>query len=162
MRYRLAVPFAFFRSFPTMTAQRMSRVLLRSVLFIGLFIAWSGCDSGGGTDSSDSEGPPAAPRGLAVTAQGQSAVLQWNAPTGTPAADRYNVYRAVDTAPDVTGTPINGDTPVTTTEYTDDTTEPGLLYLYRVTAVSARGEESSPTSAVEIRVFPPPPDRPNP
>lgn len=148
------------------TAQQMPRVVLRRVmlrvvLVLSLGFVYAGCDSGGTDTSSEPEGPPAAPTALDAVASNQAVVLQWEAPSGTPVADGYNVYRAEDTPSNTTGAPLNGSTPVEATGYTDDTIDAGTLYVYRVTAVSEGGEESSPTTAVEIRVFPAPPNRPS-
>jgi hypothetical protein len=88
--------------------------------------------------------------------------LTWNAPTGTPAAATYNVYRGISTGstytpcptPPATATPIV--TGLTSTTYIDATVVAGTAYGYAVTGVSAGGEEGSCSTAVQVPVSPPP------
>jgi fibronectin type 3 domain-containing protein len=58
--------------------------------------------------------------------------LTWNA--DTPAVFGYNVYRAQSQYGPYT---ILNSTPVTTTQYTDVTVQPGQTYIYWVTAVES-------------------------
>jgi hypothetical protein len=83
---------------------------------------------------------PAAPTGLAGTANADgTTTLTWTAPTGTPAAEFYRIYRdgqnyaqRVDTAG------MDGTTPIQWT----DTDTGGTTHVYRVTAASSVLAES--------------------
>ncbi|WP_322513253.1 alpha-amylase family glycosyl hydrolase [Chloroflexus sp.] len=92
--------------------------------------------------------PPAAPRNLRVTNEGDGAVsLSWQRPSGGPQA--YNVYRS----------PVSGGgwvkvnaTPVTGLSFTDTTVRNGRTYYYVVRALDAVGNEG-PASA-EVSALP--------
>jgi Tfp pilus assembly protein PilV len=83
---------------------------------------------------------PAAPTGIAGTANADgTTTITWTAPTGTPAAEFYRIYRdgqnyiqRVDTAGD------NGTVPIQWV----DTNTGGTTHVYRVTAVSSALAES--------------------
>lgn len=108
-----------------------------------------GCDGGGASDA------PAAPTGVQATSQEGAVALRWEEAAG---AEGYNVYRDTNSTSGVSGTPVNGETPIEQAAYTDDAVENGTRYYYRVTAVG--GGESEPSSEVSARPFPSPPDRP--
>jgi len=74
-----------------------------------------------------------------LLAQGASAVLAWDAPTGTITG--YNLYRS--TTSGVFTTKLNA-TPITALTYTDATVVAGTTYFYVVRAVNGTGE--SPNS----------------
>lgn len=118
-----------------------------------LLLVGAGCDSGG-----DATEPPSVPVGLEVAQQDADAALSWRASTR---AESYNVYRASgDATPDGSGTPANGDTPISGTSFTDTSVQAGTIYSYRVTAIGEGGEESNPSAIVRLRVFAEPPSRP--
>jgi hypothetical protein len=96
--------------------------------------------------------PPAAPTGLAATADNNQVNLTWNASSG---AASYNVKRAT-----VSGGPYTTiATGVTATSFTDNTAVNGTTYFYVVTAVNAAGESSNSNQA---SATPQPPAPPNP
>jgi fibronectin type 3 domain-containing protein len=80
--------------------------------------------------------------------------LSWD---GSSNASGYNVYRDTSPFSTVDGTPVNGDSPVEPTGFTDDSVDNGTRYYYRVTAVGDGGE-SDPSPEEQVRPFPPPPD----
>jgi Tfp pilus assembly protein PilV len=100
-----------------------------------------GGGGGGGTIAR-----PAAPTGLTATANGDNTTtLTWNAPSGTPAAEFYRIYRdgqnyteRLDTA---------GDTGSGTIQFIDPSTG-GTTHTYRVTAVSNALAESDPAGPI--------------
>jgi Tfp pilus assembly protein PilV len=89
---------------------------------------------------------PAAPTGLTAVANGDgTTTLTWNAPSGTPAAEFYRVYRdgqnyteRVDTA---------GATGTAAISWTDSSTG-NTTHNYRVTAVSNALAESDPAGPI--------------
>lgn len=92
------------------------------------------------------EAPLAAPSGLkvALTADGDIS-LRWS-PSTQPNLGGYNIYRRVVSQYAVGQ--LN-EAVVTATNFTDTNVNLGIVYEYRVTAVSVRGSESAYTS-VEI------------
>lgn len=87
-----------------------------------------------------------------------SVALSWTAPTGTPAAVSYNVYRATGAcAAGITFAKIN-TAAVTATTYTDSSAAltPNLTVCYQVTAVSSSGVESVPSNQVAATIPGPP------
>jgi hypothetical protein len=97
--------------------------------------------------------PPATPAGLAAvpsTLNGKPAIdLSWQPGTDTDLAG-YNVYRrtasgsraALDNFERLNTAPILGPA------FSDSTVAPGSSYIYRVTAVTAAGNESQPSAEV--------------
>jgi len=84
--------------------------------------------------------PPKAPSGLMVVfAEGRINLL-WDANFESDFAG-YNVYRSED---GISFTKIN-DVPLKSPTYRDEKTEPGKKYSYRVTALDAIGNESTPS-----------------
>jgi fibronectin type 3 domain-containing protein len=99
----------------------------------------------------------------ALAAQGGNAQvsLSWAAPpaTGGPAATGYNVYEG--TAPGhEAGTPINGPTPVTGTNYVATDLSNGTKYYFEVTALNSAGE-GSPSGEASATPTAGPPGAPN-
>jgi Tfp pilus assembly protein PilV len=96
--------------------------------------------SGGGGGGSGTIARPTPPTGLTGTANADgTTTLSWTAPTGTPAAEFYRIYRdgqnyteRIDTSGD------NGTTPIQWV----DTKTGGTTHVYRVTAVSSALAES--------------------
>jgi len=122
------------------------------VLVAGLAVAPMGCSGGGGSSTP----PPSPPAGVEASSQDGAVALTWE---GAADATGYNVYRTTASASGVSGSPVNGGTPVGQTTYTDETAENGTRYYYRVTAVG-EGGESDASSEVSARPFSTPPDRP--
>jgi hypothetical protein len=84
---------------------------------------------------------------ISPRAAAQSVTLAWDADL-TQTVAGYNVYRS--DSPDVLIThPLNGDTPVTDTSFTDTTVETHRYYYYAVTAVSPNGGETSLSNVVQ-------------
>lgn len=91
-----------------------------------------------------------------ATAPG-SVSLSWGAVTDNPnpggsGVAGYNIYRCSGSGctPDITGTPVNGATLVTTTTYADNTVSASTNYSYVVTAVDNVGNESAPSSVATV------------
>jgi fibronectin type 3 domain-containing protein len=119
-----------------------------------LVLAWSACSSGGSNSSLE---PPSGIE--AVSGDGQI-TLSWTA-QGASDVNGYNVYRLATSFEDVSeATSINGASPVGGPSLTDSDVANGTKYFYRLTAVSANGNESGPSEEVEATPFPGPPDRP--
>ena len=107
------------------------------------------------------------PRVLEAQSRDESAYLTWEAPEGPPSSfqGRYNVYRSTSEFEDPSeATPVDGG--IGETSFTDTGLENGQTYYYRVTANYKAEEEpatffeSAPTSQVEVKPLPEPPDRP--
>ena len=90
--------------------------------------------------------PPTAPTGLAADPGDGMVGLTWGASPDTDVAG-YNVYRSTATPVALTS-PLNGDTLVTTTTFTDTTGVNGTVYHYAVTAVDESNNESNPSAEV--------------
>lgn len=85
-------------------------------------------------------------------------VLTWTAPTGTPAAVSYNVYRATGAcASGLTFAKLN-TTAITTTTFTDSSAAltPNATFCYQATAVGANGVESLPSNQAAATIPGPP------
>jgi hypothetical protein len=94
---------------------------------------------------------------LPVFAQ-HTVVLSWTAPTGTPAAVSYNMYRATGAcASGLTFSKIN-TAPITTTTFTDSSAAltPNATFCYQATAVSSTGVESVPSNQAGATIPGPP------
>jgi fibronectin type 3 domain-containing protein len=130
----------------------LSTVVQRTALVVaiaGVALGMMACDGGGTPD------PPPVPSGIEALSQDGAVRLSWE---DSSEAVVYNVYRDTSSMSGVSGTPVNGDTPIAQTTYRDESVENGTRYYYRVTAV---GEvESEPSAEVSVRPFPSPPDRP--
>jgi N-acetylneuraminic acid mutarotase len=85
---------------------------------------------------------PAAPTGVAATAGDGQVTLTWNAGTETDLAG-YNIYRTTSAQDEITGTPLNGATPLATTAYTDSGATNGITYYYVVEAVDTSGNKAA-------------------
>jgi fibronectin type 3 domain-containing protein len=83
-----------------------------------------------------------APMGLTATGSSTGVSLTWTAET---AAAGFNVYRSTSSASGFTL--LNTKGLVTSASYNDSTATAGVVYYYRVTAVSSLGTESAPASA---------------
>jgi hypothetical protein len=121
---------------------------VRHALFLatGLLLAALplGCDSTG--PSGGAPGAPSPPTSLTATAQDGSVELAWD---GVDDADTYNVYRASAPTDSAAGEPLATD--VSGTTYTDDTPQNGMVYYYRVTAVTdSRESAGSGEAAAEM------------
>ncbi len=90
--------------------------------------------------------PPAAPVELAANPEIESISLTWEAGLETDLAG-YNVYRST-TSGSYSPTPLNGDTLVTDSAYSDMTARHGTTYYYVVTAIDFSGNESVVSSEV--------------
>lgn len=132
---------------PPPALARMMVVLALGGAALGLL----GCDGGG-----SSAEPPSPPTNVQATAQEGAVTLTW---TGSPSASGYKVYRTTSSGSGTSGTPLNGDAPIGSSEFSDPSVENGTQYFYRVTAVGDGGE-SSPSAEVSVRPFPSPPSRP--
>lgn len=99
--------------------------------------------TGGGLGGGGSAGAitrPAAPTGLAGVANGDgTTTLTWNAPSGSPPAEFYRIYR--DGQDYVNRLDTAGDTGSGTIQWVD-TASGGTTHAYRVTAVSTALAES--------------------
>ncbi|HZL08277.1 MAG TPA: fibronectin type III domain-containing protein [Candidatus Dormibacteraeota bacterium] len=99
---------------------------------------------------------PNMPTGLGATAASASTInLSWTASTDNPSPGGvgvrgYNIYRCsgAGCTPNISGTPLNGNTLVVATTYSDTTGSPSTQYTYVVTAVdnASPGNEGSPSS----------------
>jgi len=85
--------------------------------------------------------PP--PTNLTATLSNNNVMLSWSAPAGTTPLG-YNVYRSQSLIP------INA-TPISQTNYIDQTVSSGIIYDFRVCAVYAAGESIS-TNSVHIKL----------
>lgn len=132
----------------------LRRLTATGLVVVLLFAA--GCDSGG--DSGPSGEAPSVPTGIDAVQQGAAVDVTWKA---SNRADGYNVYRARgDAEVNVSGTPVNGESSISDTQFSDSSVQSGTVYSYRVTAVGAGGAESNPSASIQIRVFADPPARP--
>ena len=95
---------------------------------------------GGGGGGGSSITRPAAPAGLAGTANGDgTTTLTWTPPTGTPSAEFYRIYR--DGQDYTSRLDTTGDTGLGTIQWTDTSTG-GTTHIYRITAASLNFAES--------------------
>lgn len=98
-------------------------------------------------------GLPLAPTGLAAVNSGGKVLLNWTAPAddGGSAIIDYKVYRDGGS-----GYVYIGHTGSSSLTYLDATAAPGIGYLYRVTAVTLKGEGVSSTEAtITLPLMPP-------
>lgn len=98
------------------------------------------------TEFVDESPVPAAPAGLTATGSDGQVALDWDDNAANTAG--YNVYRGDSPAVDTSGTPLNGSTQLTASEFTDTTGTNGTVYYYVVTAVNSAGEASEPSDVV--------------
>ena len=91
--------------------------------------------------------PPAAPAGLTGLYTGGAVELIWN-PGDEPDLAGYNVYRRETAGPPQR---LNAEL-LRSPLYRDTTAMAGRHYIYRVTAVDLRGNESGPSSELQINV----------
>ena len=87
-------------------------------------------------------------------AQSHSVAMSWTAPTGTPAATGYFVYRANGAcANGIVFTQLN-TAAITTLTYTDSssTLATNGVYCYQVTATDAAGIQSIPSNQVAATI----------
>ena len=98
------------------------------------------------TPNADAQAP-AAPTAVAATAVTGKVTLTWAAPTGTPAATSYAVYRATASGAE---TPYASGVPLTS--YTDTGVTDGTAYFYRVYALAAgvRGPSAGEAKATPL------------
>lgn len=102
--------------------------------------AATGSVTGSVTITSDAANSPASVglSGMGVQPVTRSATLSWIA-SSTPGVTGYNVYRATTSGGYTT--PSN-PTPISGTQFTDSTVQPGQTYYYVVNAINAAGVES--------------------
>lgn len=125
------------------------------LLVCGVFL--SGCDAAGGGDGDD---PPNAPSSLSAESESGAVSLQWSAPQADD-LEGFNVYRATGTSIDVENlSPVNSDSLVSNSEFTDQGVNNGTTYRYRVTAVDDSDNESAPSDSTVVTPFADPPTRP--
>ncbi|RPH61296.1 MAG: LamG domain-containing protein, partial [Acidobacteria bacterium] len=86
--------------------------------------------------------PPAPPQNVIADEGNGLVTLAWNANTETDLAG-YNVYKSAFSPVVTTGTPLNGDTPLTSPIFTDHAVTNGSSYFYVVTAIDTSFNESS-------------------
>ena len=112
---------------------------------------------------------PKVPRPTDLKAQSRdsSASLTWQPPETPPSSftGEYNVYRSTSEFEDPSEATLAGEE-IPEDSFTDTGLENGQTYYYRVTAVYEAEDgtnlpfESDPTSQVEVKPLPEPPDRP--
>jgi len=103
--------------------------------------------------------PPSPPGEIQLSPSQGGVNVSWS---GSSKANGYNVYRSDSSISDgVSGlTPINSDTPVSDTKYSDENAENSTEYYYRVSAVNEGGESGpSPEASVQMP-YPEPPENP--
>lgn len=130
-----------------------SSMLMRTVCLVavgGLAFGAAGCD-GSGSSSAD---PPSPPSSVEAASEDGAVSLSWDEAAD---ASGYNVYRDTTSLSGTGSAPLNGDAPVDTAGFADGSVDNGTLYYYRITAVGDGGE-SDPSSEVNVRPFPSPPD----
>jgi hypothetical protein len=91
--------------------------------------------------------PPANPGGLRAATGDNQVQLNWTDNTESDLRG-YNVYRSTTTPVSTSGTPLNGATPVTTSEYTDITAPNGVVFYYAVKAIDTSGNASGRSLSV--------------
>ena len=92
------------------------------------------------TTQAQAQGPPERPSGLTAGVSQQQTVLKWNNPRD-PSITHHRVYRrTIGIHPIGEFQTHEPDTGSPETMYTDQRTEPGRVYVYRVTAVNTAGE----------------------
>ena len=91
--------------------------------------------------------PPAAPKGLSAVATAGAINLIWEANT-EPDLAGYNVYRRDDGGPPHRINRALASTPI----FHDSSVEPEHTYAYEVTAVDLVGNESPPSTEVQVQV----------
>ena len=91
-------------------------------------------------------------------------VISWSGVTDLPSAGAvgvkgYNIYRCTGAScsPSVTSTPLNNNTPLTTTSFSDSTVAASTTYRYVITAVDNNGNESAPSNPIVSATTPTPP-----
>ena len=99
--------------------------------------------------TTQAQGPPEIPLGLTAGVSQQQTALKWNNPRDSSITHHRVYRRTVGVHPIGEFQTHEPDTGSPETMYTDQRTEPGRVYVYRVTAVNTAGE--SPRSGY-IRV----------
>lgn len=99
--------------------------------------------------TTQAQGPPERPLGLNAGVSQQQTVLKWNNPRDSSITHHRVYRRTIGIHPVGEFQTHEPDTGSPETRYTDQRTEPGMVYVYRVTAVNTAGE--SPRSGY-IRV----------
>ncbi len=96
--------------------------------------------------TANSASAPGVPTGLTATANDSSASLSWTAPTGTPAAAKYDIYKKV-------GDLYTYLAQTASTSYTASSLTNGVAYYFKVSALdnsTPTPNESAATSAVSV------------
>ena len=95
-----------------------------------------------GGEAGEDTTPPSAPASLVATPGDGQVHLAW-APNAELDLAGYNVYRSTSLPVDITGTPLNGTTPQTTTSFLDGGLTNGTTYFYVVQAVDDSGNQAT-------------------
>lgn len=119
-------------------------------------LSLSGCGVFGSEDTT----PPSAPSQVSAASGAGTTELEWSAPEASD-LDGYRIYRSPDQPIEIeTSTPLNTDSLVSKTSFTDRGVSNGTTYRYRVTAVDDSENESTPSDSVRVTPFADPPTRP--
>lgn len=141
----------------TSLVQRGFASLKTTFLVVSMALVVAGCGIFGGNEDTT---PPAAPSELSADSEPGAPILQWSAPDASD-VDGYRIYRSNDNPIDVgTDSPLNADSLISGTSFTDQSASNGITYRYRVTAVDESDNESSPSDSVRVTPFADPPPRP--
>ena len=84
---------------------------------------------------------PAAPQGLAASADDGAVGLSWSA-NGEPDLAGYDLYRSTSTPVATSGTPLNGSDLIRATSYADSGLSNGTSYHYALVAVDGANNRS--------------------
>ena len=88
-----------------------------------------------------------APTGLAASPGDTRVELGWNSLVKSGDVG-YNIYRSETEQVDTSGTPLNGDTPLTEASFTDEGLTNGTTYYYAVETVDGSGSKSAASETV--------------
>ena len=86
--------------------------------------------------------PPSPPAGVSAVGSNANVALNWTANSEADLVG-YNVYRGTSPGVSTSGTPLNGDTPLSTTSYSDSSVTNGTTYYYAVTAVDTANNKAA-------------------
>lgn len=126
-------------------------------LAVSMALVVAGCGIFGGNEDTT---PPAAPSEMSADSEPGASMLQWSAPDASD-VDGYRIYRSNDSSIDVgTDSPLNADSLISGTSFTDQSVSNGTTYRYRVTAVDESDNESPASDSVRVTPFADPPPRP--
>ena len=103
-----------------------------------------------GAAGGDAAGPTDRPHGLTAEASGGAVVLTWKAPEGY--RSDYRILRNRPELGEAEPLVYVAYTDTTDVTYTDTDVEPGVLYVYSVTALDFLGDAGEASRPVEIRM----------